>query len=133
MAPVALAEVWVRNSAAESAEATITVGATFREASKRSTPCPATELMASEACEKRAASVRQSVYVCVKESAARKRSEGLKRCRVGGAAIRADIAATRFLHDVSSGLRSKFETYLLCELHDFRITSLLLPYSDDLA
>jgi hypothetical protein len=47
--PVTPAEVSVRNFAAVSAEATITVGAMFREASMRSTSGPATELMANEA------------------------------------------------------------------------------------
>jgi hypothetical protein len=69
--------------AAVSAETTMMVGARERVARARSTPGPATELMMTVECEKRAARVRQRQYELVNASAGRKVSEAEKRWAVG--------------------------------------------------
>ena len=89
---------WMR-VAADSAEATITVGAMPSAASWISTPAPETELTAMVAPQWKAARVWMRVYVWVKTSTGRKRSDAVKRWLWGRALIRAATADTMFYNE----------------------------------
>jgi len=93
---VAVAAVAACRAAAVSAEARMTVGAMERVARGRETEGPATELMAREERVKRAARVRVRAWDSVRETAGRKRSEGVRRWRGGRAEIWAAVAEMRF-------------------------------------